>query len=59
MKPSPSKKPVRSFERDREFTERIRVGAELLGLVILDHIITGDGCGECEPYFSFKEEGLI
>jgi len=50
--PSPS-------QADRQLTRRINEGAELLGLKLLDHVITGDGRGEEEPYFSFREMGLI
>ena len=50
--PSPS-------QADRQLTRRINEGAELLGLKLLDHVIAGDERGEVEPYFSFREMGLI
>jgi DNA repair protein RadC len=39
---------------DRNVTERIKEGGEILGLPLLDHIIFNDEC-----YFSFLEQGLI
>ena len=45
--PSPS-------EEDKSITRRIRQGAELLDLTLLDHLIIGD----CR-YFSFLEAGLL
>lgn len=45
--PSPS-------EEDKSITRRIRQGAELLDLALLDHLIIGD----CR-YFSFLEAGLL
>ncbi len=39
---------------DIEFTDRVREGAELLGLELLDHVILGEG-----GYYSFKAEGLL
>ncbi len=51
--PSPS-------EADRRLTRRLREAAELLGLVFLDHLIIGlPAEGRCQPYFSFKECGLL
>jgi len=42
-----------SYE-DREFTKRVREGAEILGLELLDHVILGE-----DGFFSFKENGLL
>ena len=50
--PSPS-------QADRQLTRRIAEGAELLGVKLLDHVIAGDVGGVAEPYFSFREMGLI
>jgi DNA repair protein RadC len=51
--PSPSR-------ADRELTRRIREGAELLQIKFLDHVIAGRAsAGKGEPYFSFKEMGLL
>lgn len=45
--PSPSRE-------DREITRRLKEAGDLLGIKVLDHIITGDG-----NYFSFVEMGLL
>jgi DNA repair protein RadC len=51
--PSPS-------EADRRLTRRLREAAEVLGLVFLDHLIIGlPAEGRSQPYFSFKECGLL
>lgn len=51
--PSPS-------EADRRLTRRLREASELLGLVFLDHLIIGlPAEGRSQPYFSFKECGLL
>ena len=45
---------------DRDFTRRLREGAELLRLSFLDHIIIGHPAEHRpRPYFSFREAGLI
>lgn len=46
----PSGDPAPSLE-DRAVTERLRQAGELLGIVLLDHVVVGD-----ERYFSFAEE---
>ena len=50
--PSPS-------QADRQLTRRIAEGAELLGVKLLDHVIAGNAGSDAEPYFSFREMGLI
>ena len=50
--PSPS-------QADRQLTRRISEGAELLGVKLLDHVIAGSQQGDGEPYFSFREMGLL
>jgi DNA repair protein RadC len=50
--PSPSK-------ADRELTRRIAEGANLLQVKFLDHVIAGKDEAPQEPYFSFKEMGLL
>jgi len=49
----PSGDPTPSRE-DLEITRRVKEGAELLGLKLLDHIIVGK-----DSFFSFKGEGLV
>jgi len=50
--PSPSR-------ADRDLTRRVAEVANLLQIKFLDHVILG-ASGECdEPYFSFKEMGLL
>ena len=39
---------------DIEFTKRVREGADLLGVELLDHVILGEN-----GFFSFKGEGLL
>jgi len=50
--PSPS-------DADRRITRRLVDGAELLQLRIIDHIIIGRSEGGRQPYFSFREAGLV
>lgn len=40
---------------DRSITSRLVEAGKLLGIAILDHVITGDGT----KYFSFADEGLL
>lgn len=40
-------------QEDMEITRRIEKAGRILGIMLMDHIIVGDG------YFSFKEEGLL
>ena len=49
----PSGDPTPS-ECDREITERIYKAGELLGIRLLDHIVSGD-----QNYVSFREQGLV
>ncbi len=45
---------------DREFTRRLRDGAELLRLHFVDHVVIGHPAEHrARPYFSFREAGLI
>jgi DNA repair protein RadC len=45
---------------DIEMTRRMRDAAELLQIVLLDHIILGTaGDGEGKGYYSFKEAGYL
>lgn len=41
-------------DADHEATERVKCGAEAIGIKLIDHIIIGDN-----NYFSFKEKGFI
>lgn len=50
--PSPS-------EADRRLTRRITEAGELLHIPIGDHVIAGTNEGGRQPFFSFKEGGLI
>ena len=47
----PSSDPTPSPE-DRLLTQRLRHGAELLGITLLDHLVLGE-----ERYFSFADQG--
>jgi DNA repair protein RadC len=47
----PSSDPTPSQE-DRVLTQRLRHGAELLGITLLDHVILGEG-----RHFSFADQG--
>ena len=47
----PSSDPTPSQE-DRVLTERLRQGAELLGITLLDHIVLGE-----DRHFSFADQG--
>jgi DNA repair protein RadC len=49
----PSGEPTPSRE-DVELTKRLKEGAELLGIRLLDHIVIGD-----EKWFSFSEDGSL
>jgi len=49
--PSGSVNPSRE---DIELTKRVKEGAELLGIALIDHIIAAK-----ESYFSFKGEGIV
>jgi DNA repair protein RadC len=44
---------MRPSAADLEFTQRLRLAAELVGIKLLDHIILGSG------YYSFLEQGLL
>jgi len=54
----PSGDPTPS-EADRRLTQRIRQAAEVMMIHFLDHIIIGLPRGNRQPYFSFKEMGLL
>jgi len=47
----PSSDPTPSAE-DRHLTQRLRHGAELLGITLLDHLVLGE-----TSYFSFADQG--
>src|SRR5258708_2979830 len=44
---------------DHQITRRLAQGAEMLQIRLLDHVIIGTGDNGRQPYFSFKEAGLI
>jgi DNA repair protein RadC len=44
---------------DRLLTQRLRHGAELLGLYLVDHVILGASEGGREPWFSFRASHLL
>jgi DNA repair protein RadC len=46
-------------ESDRRLTERLKGCAELLRIRFLDHVIIGNADGGREPYFSFRERGML
>jgi len=50
--PSPS-------QADHSLTRRLREAAELLQIRLLDHIIVGGPADGRQPYFSFKEAGVL
>lgn len=54
----PSGDPTPS-EADRRLTVRLNEGARLLQIQMLDHVIIGTADNGRQPYFSFREAGLI
>jgi DNA repair protein RadC len=44
---------------DRALTARIEEAARLLQVVLFDHVIIGHSEGGREPYFSFREHGIL
>jgi DNA repair protein RadC len=44
---------------DHQLTRRLAQSAEMLQIRLLDHVIIGTGDNGRQPYFSFKEAGLI
>jgi len=50
--PSPS-------QADRHFTRRLAEAAELLQLRFIDHLVIGRPRPAADPYFSFREAGLL
>lgn len=46
-------------QADRLMTKRIDEAGELIGITLLDHVIVGTPEGGRQPYFSFKEGGLL
>lgn len=44
---------------DQRLTRQLSQAAELLQIRLLDHVIIGSGDNGRQPYFSFKEAGLI
>jgi DNA repair protein RadC len=54
----PSGDPAPS-EADRRLTVRLNEGARLLQIQMLDHVIIGTGDNGRQPFFSFREAGLL
>jgi DNA repair protein RadC len=54
----PSGDPTPS-EADRRLTRNIREAAGILQLNLLDHVIVGSPRPDRQPYFSFREAGLL
>jgi DNA repair protein RadC len=54
----PSGDPAPS-QADHRLTRQLAQAAELLQIRLLDHVIIGSGDNERQPYFSFKEAGLL
>ena len=54
----PSGDPTPS-EADRRLTVRLREVAELMQFRLVDHIILGSGDGGRQPWFSFREAGML
>jgi DNA repair protein RadC len=54
----PSGDPLPS-EADRKLTMRLREAANLMQIALVDHIILGSGDGGRQPWFSFREAGLL
>jgi DNA repair protein RadC len=54
----PSGNPAPS-EADMRLTRRLTVGARILQINMLDHVIVGQSFEGRPGYFSFKEAGLI
>lgn len=50
----PSSDPDPSQE-DKDITSRLKQGAEIMGIPLLDHIVLGDG----NHWFSFRDEGWL
>ena len=44
---------------DQRLTTRLREAAELLQIRLIDHIILGSGDGGRQPWFSFREAGVL
>ena len=44
---------------DQRLTTRLREAAELLQIRLIDHIILGSGDGGRQPWFSFRESGVL
>jgi len=45
---------LKPSQADRNLTKKLKAGAELLDIVLLDHLILTE-----ENYFSFADEGLL
>ena len=54
----PSGDPTPS-EADRRLTKNIREAAGILQINLLDHVIVGSPGAVRQPYFSFREAGLL
>ncbi|HEX8678489.1 MAG TPA: JAB domain-containing protein, partial [Chthoniobacterales bacterium] len=46
-------------QSDHSLTRRLAEAAELLQIKLLDHIIIGAPAEGRQPYFSFKEAGIL
>ena len=46
-------------DADRRITRRLQEAAWLMDLRLLDHLVIGRSEGDSEPYFSFREHGLL
>ena len=44
---------------DYKITQRLKEGAHILGITLIDHLIVGDSAGGKYPTFSFKDAGVI
>jgi len=54
----PSGNPTPS-SADRDLTRRLHRASEIVGVSMLDHIIIGATAVDEQPYFSFREAGLL
>jgi DNA repair protein RadC len=46
-------------QEDKELTARLKLGADLLGIRLIDHIILGEDAGGGLNYYSFADEGQL
>jgi len=50
---------VSPSQADREMTRRLHRAGEEVGIQLVDHVIIGGPAGSQDPYFSFREFGLL